>query len=143
MGSLEKNANRIFDEMMEFAKYAFNKSHAAAYALIAYQTAWLKRHYAVQFMAALITSVIGNSGKVAGYIQYCRKKNIQVLPPDVNESQARFTVSGNTIRFGLAAVKNVGAPAIEAIIKARKSRGKFVSFLDFVKKPKIWVSIRD
>ncbi|MDD3465249.1 MAG: DNA polymerase III subunit alpha [Candidatus Cloacimonetes bacterium] len=133
-GVSEENANKIFDEMMEFAKYAFNKSHAAAYALVAYQTAWLKRHYTVQFMAALITSVIGNSGKVAGYIQYCRKNNIQVLPPDVNLSQARFTVSGNTIRFGLAAVKNVGAPAIEAIIKARNTKGKFVNFLDFCQK---------
>ncbi|MGI6140247.1 MAG: DNA polymerase III subunit alpha [Caldicoprobacterales bacterium] len=131
--SVEK-ANQIFDEMMEFAKYAFNKSHAAAYALIAYQTAWLKCHYTVPFMAALITSVIGNSGKVAGYIQYCRKKNIRVLPPDVNQSHARFTVSGNTIRFGLAAVKNVGAPAIEAIIRARNTKGKFVSFLDFCQK---------
>lgn len=131
--SVEK-ANQIFDEMMEFAKYAFNKSHAAAYAVIAYQTAWLKRYYPVPFMAALITSVIGNSGKVAGYIQYCRKKNIQVLPPDVNQSYARFTVTGNTIRFGLAAVKNVGAPAIEAIIQARNKKGRFVSFYDFCRK---------
>jgi len=131
--SIEK-ANKIFDEMMEFAKYAFNKSHAAAYALVAYQTAWLKYYYPVQFMAALITSVIGNSGKVAGYIQYCRKRNIQVLPPDVNQSYGRFTVSGNTIRFGLAAVKNVGTPVIEAIIKARESKGRFESFLDFCQK---------
>ncbi|HHY82277.1 MAG TPA: DNA polymerase III subunit alpha [Clostridiales bacterium] len=131
--SIEK-ANKIFDEMMEFAKYAFNKSHAAAYALVAYQTAWLKHYYPVQFMAALITSVMGNSGKVAGYIQYCRKKNIQILPPDVNESHAKFTVAGSTIRFGLAAVKNVGTPAIEAIIKARESKGKFVSFTDFCHK---------
>ncbi len=131
--SVEK-ANEIFDEMMEFAKYAFNKSHAAAYALVAYQTAWLKYYYPVQFMAALITSVMGNSGKVAGYIQYCRKHNIKVLPPDVNESQAKFTVSDNTIRFGLAAVKNIGAPAIEAIIKARNEKGPFVSFIDFCQK---------
>lgn len=131
--SVEK-ANLIFDEMMEFAKYAFNKSHAAAYALVAYQTAWLKRHYPVPYMAALITSVMGNSSKVAGYIQYCRKNSIQVLPPDVNHSQARFTVSGNSIRFGLAAVKNVGISAIEAIIKARKSKGPFVSFWDFCNK---------
>ena len=131
--TIEK-ANQIFDEMMEFAKYAFNKSHAAAYALVAYQTAWLKYYYPVPFMAALITSVMGNSGKVAGYIQYCRKKNIQVLPPDVNESQAKFTVIGNTIRFGMAAVKNVGTPAIEAIIKARKDKGDFASFFDFCQK---------
>ncbi|MGI6527710.1 MAG: DNA polymerase III subunit alpha [Caldicoprobacterales bacterium] len=133
-GVTVEKANQIFDEMMEFAKYAFNKSHAAAYALIAYQTAWLKHYYPVPFMAALITSVIGNSGKVAGYIEYCRKKNIQVLPPDVNQSDARFTVTGNTIRFGLAAVKNVGAPAIEAIIQARNKKGRFVSFYDFCRK---------
>lgn len=131
--SVEK-ANAIFDEMMEFAKYAFNKSHAAAYALIAYQTAWLKCHYRVQFMAALISSVMGNSGKVAGYIQYCRKMNIKVLPPDINHSQARFAVSGNTIRFGLAALKNVGEQAAEAIIQARNKKGKFISFLDFCRK---------
>jgi DNA polymerase-3 subunit alpha len=133
-GVSEEKANRIFDEMMEFAKYAFNKSHAAAYALVAYQTAWLKYYYPVQFMAALITSVMGSSGKVAGYIQYCKKKNIQVLPPDVNESYAKFTVLNQTIRFGLAAVKNVGTPAIEAIIDARNKKGKFVSFLDFCQK---------
>jgi DNA polymerase-3 subunit alpha len=131
--SLE-SANRIFDEMMEFAKYAFNKSHAAAYALIAYQTAWLKCYYPVPFMAALLTSVMGNSSKVAEYIHYCRKRNIKVLPPDVNESQSRFTVIGNTIRFGLAAVKNVGAPAIEAIIKAREEKGPFTNLLDFCQK---------
>ena len=133
-GISEEKANQIFDEMMEFAKYAFNKSHAAAYALIAYQTAWLKCHYRVQFMAALISSVMGNSGKVAGYIQHCRKKNIKVLPPDINFSQARFAVSGNTIRFGLAAVKNVGEQAAEAIIRARNTKGRFVSFLDFCRK---------
>ncbi|NLC43515.1 MAG: DNA polymerase III subunit alpha, partial [Clostridiales bacterium] len=129
-----KKANEIFDEMMEFAKYAFNKSHAAAYALVAYQTAWIKYYYPVQFMAALITSVMGNSSKVAGYIQYCKKHNIKVLPPDVNQSQAKFTVADNTIRFGLAAVKNIGAPAINAIIKARNEKGPFVSFLDFCQK---------
>jgi DNA polymerase-3 subunit alpha len=133
-GLSEEKANQIFDEMMEFAKYAFNKSHAAAYALVAYQTAWLKYHYPVQFMAALITSVMGSSGKVAGYIQYCKKKNIKVLPPDVNESFAKFTVVNNTIRFGLAAVKNVGTTAIEAIIKARNEKGRFVSFFDFCQK---------
>ncbi|MBE3101049.1 MAG: DNA polymerase III subunit alpha, partial [Firmicutes bacterium] len=133
-GVAEDKANLIFDEMMEFAKYAFNKSHAAAYALIAYQTAWLKYYYPVQFMAALITSIMGNSGKVAGYIQHCRKKNILVLPPDVNESHAKFTVVNNNIRFGLAAVKNVGLPAIDAIIDARSSKGRFVSFLDFCQK---------
>ncbi|HZK34337.1 MAG TPA: DNA polymerase III subunit alpha, partial [Bacillota bacterium] len=131
--TIEK-ANQIFDEMMEFAKYAFNKSHAAAYALIAYQTAWLKSHYPVQFMAALITSVMGNSSKVAGYIQYCRKRKIEVLKPDVNDSYAKFTVVGNKIRFGLVAVKNVGTPAIQAIIDARSKKGKFKSFTDFCHK---------
>ncbi len=133
-GISEEQANKIFDEMMEFAKYAFNKSHAAAYALIAYQTAWLKYHYPVEFMAALMTSVMGNSSKVAGYIQYCRKKGIEVLPPDVNESYANFSVVGDKIRFGLAAVKNVGLSAIDSIIKAREQKGKFVSLLDFCEK---------
>ena len=118
-----EQAGKIFDEMMEFAKYAFNKSHAAAYALIAYQTGWLKYYYPVEFMAALMTSVIGNSSKVAGYIQYCRKRGIEVLPPDVNESMAKFTVVGDKIRFGLAAVKNVGLSAIDEIVKARNEKG--------------------
>src|SRR5690606_13375960 len=113
---------------------AFNKSHAAAYALIAYRTAWLKYHYPVEFMAALMTSVMGNSSKVAGYIQYCRKKGMGVLPPDVNESYSKFTVVDNKIRFGLAAVKNVGTSAIQSIIQAREEQGKFVSFLDFCQK---------
>ena len=133
-GIPEDKANQIFDEMMEFAKYAFNKSHAAAYALIAYQTAWLKYHYPVEFMAALMTSVMDNSEKVAGYIQYCRKKNIQVLPPDINESYIKFTVVDGNIRFGLAAVKNVGLSAIEAILKAREEKGRFQSFVDFCHK---------
>lgn len=133
-GISEETANRIFDEMMEFAKYAFNKSHAAAYALVAYQTAWLKCYYPVQFMAALLTSVMGNTGKVAAYIQYCIKNNIEVLKPDVNESYAKFTVVNNKIRFGLAAVKNVGLPAIESIIEARRKKGRFVSFMDFCHK---------
>jgi len=133
-GIAEDKANRIFDEMMEFAKYAFNKSHAAAYALIAYQTAWLKYHYPVEFMAALMTSVIGNSEKVAGYIQYCRKKGIEVLPPDINESHIKFTVVDGNIRFGLAAVKNVGLSPIKSILKAREEKGKFRSLVDFCQK---------
>lgn len=133
-GLAEEKANRIFDEMMEFAKYAFNKSHAAAYALIAYQTAYLKVYYPVEFMAALMTSVMGNSAKVAAYIQHCRKRSIQVLPPDVNESQAKFTVVDGKIRFGLAAVKNVGMPAIDEIRKARQRKGRFLSFTDFCHK---------
>ena len=102
--------------------------------LIAYQTGWLKYHYPVEFMAALMTSVIGNSSKVAGYIQYCRKRGIEVLPPDVNESMAKFTVVGDKIRFGLAAVKNVGLSAIDEIVKARNEKGKFRSILDFCQK---------
>lgn len=127
-------ASKIFDEMTEFAKYAFNKSHAAAYALIAYQTAWLKHHYTVEFMAALMTSVMNNSDKIAGYIQYCRKNGIQVLPPDVNESFAKFTVVGDRIRFGLAAIKNVGLSAIEEILRARDRKGEFRSIVDFCHK---------
>lgn len=130
-GVSEKVANQIFDDMIDFAKYAFNKSHAAAYAVLAYQTAWLKCYYPVQFMAALLTSIMGNSKKVSRYIQCCRKMNIEVLPPDVNESHANFTVVGNKIRFGLAAVKNVGINAVRSIIEARERGGKFVSFSDF------------
>ena len=130
----KKRANMIFDEMMEFAKYAFNKSHAAAYALIAYQTAWLKYHYPVEFMAALMTSVMDNSSKVAGYIQYCRKRGIEILPPDVNESHTKFSVVGDRIRFGMAAVKNVGLQAIVGIIRAREDKGNFTSLLDFCRK---------
>ena len=130
-GVSEEKAIEIFDEMMEFAKYAFNKSHAAAYALIAYRTAWLKYHYPVEFMAALMTSVMDNSSKVASYIQYCRKKGIDVLPPDVNEGFSKFTVIDGKIRFGLSAVKNVGRSAIEAMIEARRNGGRFVSFSDF------------
>jgi DNA polymerase-3 subunit alpha len=133
-GIPEAKANTIFDAMAEFAKYAFNKSHAAAYALVAYRTAWLKYHYPVEYMAALMTSVMVNSSKVAAYIQYCKKKDIEVLPPDVNESHAKFTVVGNRIRFGLAAVKNVGVPAINSIIQAREQQGKFESFIDFCQK---------
>jgi len=133
-GISEEKANEIFDEMTKFAEYAFNKSHAAAYAVLAYQTAWLKYHYPVEYMAALMTSVMGSTSKIASYIQYCRKKNIDVLPPDVNESYAKFVVVNGKIRFGLAAVKNVGLPAIQAIIKARNEHGRFTSFLDFCQK---------
>ncbi|MBA1334212.1 MAG: DNA polymerase III alpha subunit [Firmicutes bacterium] len=130
-GVSEKVANEIFDDMIDFAKYAFNKSHAAAYAVLAYQTAWLKYYYPVEFMAALLTSIMGSSKKISQYIQCCRKMGIDVLPPDVNESYADFTVVGGKIRFGLAAVKNVGANAVKSIIDARKGRGKFESFSDF------------
>lgn len=130
-GVSEETANHIFDEMIDFAKYAFNKSHAAAYAVLAYQTAWFKYYYPVEFMAALLTSIMGNSSKVARYIQCCKKMNIEVLPPDVNESYVNFTVVEDKIRFGLAAVKNAGINAVNAIIKARKEEGKFSGFSDF------------
>ncbi|HOO12131.1 MAG TPA: DNA polymerase III subunit alpha, partial [Bacillota bacterium] len=127
----EKTANEIFNDMIDFAKYAFNKSHAAAYAALAYQTAWLKCYYPVEFMAALLTSIMGNSKKVAQYIECCRRMGIEVLPPDINESEAAFAVVEGRIRFGLAAVKNVGLNAVKAIIEARRREGKFKSLSDF------------
>ena len=123
-GVPEDVAEHIFDEMTAFASYAFNKSHAAAYALVAVQTAWLKLHYPVQFMAALMNSVAGNSDKVGYYIQTCRKRGIRVLPPDVNRSQEKFSVEEGAIRFGFAGVKNLGHGAIQAIVfRARGGRG--------------------
>ncbi|MGF7060244.1 DNA polymerase III subunit alpha [Brassicibacter mesophilus] len=127
----EETANKIYDDMIDFAKYAFNKSHSAAYAVVAYQTAWLKTYYPVEFMAALITSIMGNTNSVSLYIQECKRLGIEVLPPDINESYSKFTVSNGRIRFGLAAVKNVGAAAIESIVKEREERGYFTSFIDF------------
>lgn len=129
-----ETANTLYDQMMDFASYAFNKSHAAAYAIIAYETAYLKRYYPVEFMTALLTSVIGVNEKIAFYIYSCRKMKIDVLPPDINESSVSFSVSGNKIRFGLAAIKNVGKNAIISIITARKTNGRFVSFTDFCEK---------
>ena len=127
----EKTANSIFDEMMDFASYAFNKSHAAAYAVIAYQTAWLKYYYPVEFMAASLNSFMGSSDKISQYVQECRTVGIDVLPPDINESEARFSVTGGKIRFGMAAVKNVGEGAVREIIAERKEKGFFKSFADF------------
>jgi len=127
----EESANKIYDDMIDFAKYAFNKSHSAAYAVIAYQTAWLKHYYPVEFMAALITSIMGNTNSVALYIQECKRLGIEILPPDINESYSKFTVSNGKIRFGLAAVKNVGDAAIQLIIKERAANGHFTSFVDF------------
>ncbi|HYE81488.1 MAG TPA: DNA polymerase III subunit alpha [Clostridia bacterium] len=129
-----KTAADIFDEVAKFAGYGFNKSHAAAYAIIAYQTAWLKYYYPVEFTAALITSVMGSSKKVAEYIQHCKSLGIEVLPPDANESSVSFTVKDNKIRFGLAAVKNVGINAILSIISARKEKGRFEGLYDFLQK---------
>lgn len=127
-------AGQIFDLMEHFAGYGFNKSHSAAYALIAYQTAYLKTKYPVAFMAALLTSFRGNSDKVSYYIQECRRLGIEILPPDVNESMINFTVVGDRIRFGLAAVKNVGEGAVDAIIGARRKNGPFLSLDDFCRR---------
>jgi DNA polymerase III subunit alpha len=127
-------ATEIFDELAEFAKYGFNKCHAAAYAIIAYQTAWLKYYYPVEFTAALISSVMGSSGRVAEYIMLSKNLSIEVLPPDINESFIKFTVSQKNIRFGLAAVKNVGINAIASIIRGREEKGKFKSLYDFLNK---------
>ena len=127
-------ADKIFDEISYFAGYGFNKAHTAAYAVIAYQTAYLKAHFPVQFMAALLTSVIDNTDKVAYYINECRHMGIKVLPPDINESYEAFTVVADKIRFGLTAVKNVGQNVAKVIIKARKEKGKFTSLTDFVEK---------
>ncbi|HHW32295.1 MAG TPA: DNA polymerase III subunit alpha [Clostridiaceae bacterium] len=130
-GLSEEKANKIFDEMLDFASYAFNKSHAAAYAVIAYQTAWLKYYYPVEFMAALLNSFLGSSDKVSHYVHECKAMNIEVLPPDINESLTKFTVVNGKIRFGLAAIKNVGENAIKEIIDERKRGGKFKNFTDF------------
>lgn len=123
-------AEKIFDEMTDFAKYAFNKSHAACYAVVGYQTAWLKYYYPVEFMAALMTSVMDNADKVAGYIDTCKKLGIDLLPPDINEGYAHFSVSGDKIRFGLAAIKNVGRSAIAAIVKEREKNGPYQGLTD-------------
>ena len=133
-GISEKVANKIYDDMIDFAKYAFNKSHAAAYAVVAYQTAWLKYYYPVEFMAALMTSVIDNSAKVSEYILTCRQMGIAILAPDVNESESAFSVSGGAIRYGLNAIKTVGRPVIESIIAARRSGGPFTDISDFIER---------
>ena len=130
----EATANKIYDEMIDFAKYAFNKSHAAAYAVVSYQTAYLKYYYPVEFMAALLTSVIDNSGKVAEYIYSCRQMGIQILPPDINKSVGTFSVENGNIRFGLTAIKSVGRPVIQAIIEERNERGEFKHLKDFIER---------
>ena len=127
----EKKAEKLFELIQKFAGYGFNKSHAAAYALVTCQTAYLKAHYPTEFMAALLTSEMGNTDKVVRYINECRDLGIKVLPPDVNESDKDFTVTQEGIRFGLAAIKNVGAGAIDAILEARQAEGPYVSFFDF------------
>ena len=131
-GIPEAVANHIYDEMTDFAKYAFNKSHAAAYAVVSYQTAYLKYYYPVEFMAALMTSVIDNPSKVAEYIYTCRQMGIKLLPPDINEGYAIFTVSGENIRYGLSAIKGLGRPVIDALVQEREENGPFLNLKDFV-----------
>jgi len=126
-----KKAEKLFDLMGKFAEYGFNKSHSAAYALVAFQTAYLKAHYPVEFMAALLSSEMGVSDKILRHLGECREKKIEVLPPDVNESHSDFTVVGDKIRFGLAAVKNVGLAAIQSILSAREEKGNFTSLAEF------------
>ena len=128
----EKTANKIYDEMIDFAKYAFNKSHAAAYAVVAYQTAFLKYYYPVEFMAALMTSVIENPPKVAEYIYACRQMDIKILPPDINRGVADFSVDEGCIRYGLMAIKGVGRPVIDVIVKDREEFGPFKNLEDFI-----------
>jgi len=133
-GITEKAANRIFDQMMDFASYAFNKSHAAAYAVVGYETAYLMCYYPTEFIAAMLNSVKGSSEKIAFYTRYAVQINIGVLPPSINESYAEFTVKGDTIRFGLSALKNVGVNVIESIVRNRGEKGDFTGFMDFCNK---------
>ena len=131
-GISEDVAGQIYDTMMDFAKYAFNKSHAACYAVVSYQTAYLKYYYPVEFMAALLTSVIDNPKKVAEYILVCRNMGISILPPDINEGESGFSVSGGSIRYALTAIKGVGWPVIEAVVNERRERGAFTNLKDFI-----------
>ena len=127
----EQSANKIFDEMAEFAKYAFNKSHAAAYAVVSYQTAYLKAYYKEEFMAATLNSFLGNLDKVPLYVEECRKMGIEILKPDINKSFTRFTVDNGKIRFGLGSIKNVGNSVVDSIVKNRREKGEFKDFSDF------------
>ena len=126
-----ESANTIFDEMAEFAKYAFNKSHAAAYAVLSYQTAYLKTYYPAEFMAAMLNSFLGNLDKIPAYVDECKRLKIEILKPDINKSYTKFTVDGNKIRFGLGSIKNVGVGAVDEIVAERKENGEFKDFADF------------
>lgn len=130
-GISQEIANKIFDEMIDFAKYAFNKSHAAAYAVISYQTAYLKCYYPVEFLAALLTSVLGNVSKISEYSLNSRQLGIEILPPDINEGESNFSVSGHNIRYGLSAIKGLGKPVIDCIIEERQAKGPYTSLRDF------------
>ena len=132
----EASANKIFDEMAEFAKYAFNKSHAAAYAVVSYRTAYLKAYYPEEFMAATLNSFLGNLDKIPMYIDECKRLNINILKPDINKSFTKFTVDNGKIRFGLGSVKNVGIAAVNAIVKEREENGTYESFTDFCERMK-------
>ena len=133
-GISEQVANKIYDEMIDFAKYAFNKSHAAAYAVVSYQTAWLKYYFPVEFMAALMTSCIENPSKVAEYILNCRQMGIKILPPDINRSEGNFSVEPGGIRYGLSAIKGIGKPVMEAIVQERNQGGPYTSLKDFAQR---------
>ena len=133
-GISEQTANKIYDDMIDFAKDAFNKSHAAAYAVVSYQTAFLKYYYPVEFMAALMTSVIEMPTKVAEYIQVCRQMNIKILPPDVNRGAYGFSVDNGAIRYGLSAIKSVGRPVINALVEEREANGEYRSLKDFIER---------
>lgn len=133
-GISEDIANKIFDEMADFAKYAFNKSHAAAYAVVAYKTAYLKFHYMPEFMAAMMNSFLGNQDKIPGYISECKLEGIKVLKPNINESEARFSATTGNIRFALATIKNAGEGAIDLIVDERKKHGKYTSLIDFLQR---------
>ena len=133
-GISEQTANKIYDDMIDFAKYAFNKSHAAAYAVVSYQTAFLKYYYPVEFMAALMTSVIEMPTKVAEYIQVCRQMNIKILPADVNRGAYGFSVDNGAIRYGLSAIKSVGRPVINALVEEREANGEYRSLKDFIER---------
>ena len=128
----EKSANKIFDEMAEFAKYAFNKSHAAAYAVVAYRTAYIKAYYPEALMAATLNSYLGNLDKIPMYIDECKDLNIQILKPDINKSRTKFTIDEDgKIRFGLGSIKNVGIQDVNDIVEEREKHGPFESFTDF------------
>ena len=133
-GIPEKTANKIYDDMIDFAKYAFNKSHAAAYAVVSYQTAYLKYYYPVEFMAALMTSVIEMPAKVAEYIYVCRQMGITILPPDINRGMYGFSVDNGAIRYGLSAIKSVGHPVIESIVKEREENGDYTNLQNFIER---------
>ena len=126
-----ESANKIFDEMAEFAKYAFNKSHAACYAVVAYRTAYLKAYYPAEFMASMLNSYLGNLDKVPEYIDECKRMGIQILKPDINKSSGKFTVEDGKIRFGLGSIKNVGVQPVDNIVKNREENGEFTGFTDF------------